>query len=159
MVIFHSYVSLPEGTYGSEYSQIQKYHRYSRFFVTTCVFTSHENPQCVHQYQGGQWDVITMASSWCPSMWPLCQIVIKLPTTSEKKYTRNGRRNHLFSGKPSCFQGWNDMYLCSPENIYIYTHTHMEIYGNIWKYIYIYMYVCVCLCVYYIMLYTHVHRF
>lgn len=27
---------LGTGTYGSEYSQIQKYHRYSRFFVTTC---------------------------------------------------------------------------------------------------------------------------
>ena len=159
MVIFHSYVSLPEGTYGSEYSQIQKYHRYSRFFVTTCVFTSHENPQCVHQYQGGQWDVITMASSWCPSMWPLCQIVIKLPTTSEKNTPEMDEETTFFQANHPVSR---DGTICIYVHLRIYIYTHA--YGNIWKYmeVHIYIYIIcmyVCLCVYYIMLYTHVHRF
>ena len=109
-------------------------------------------PQGVHQYQGGQWDVITipMASSWCPSMWPLCQIVIKLPTTSEKSHTPEMDEETTFFQANHPVSRDGTIYIYVYTCIHTHTHTHMQIYGNIWKY----MCVCVCVCVLHYVVHT-----
>ena len=145
---------LGTGTYGSEYSQIQKYHRYSRFFVTTCdnipltpsVFINMLGSMGCYHYTYGIL-VVPQHVAIVPDRHQVAHDLRKKNTPEMDEETTFFQANHPVSRDGT-------IYIYIYIYIYICIHTHMQIYGNIWKYIYI----CVCVCVCITLCCTHVSK-